>query len=44
VGTAESYLGGGYEVRTSRCSYLSAGSGEQMANASARLLCQLAEE
>jgi len=42
VGTSESYLGGGYEVRTSRCSYLAAGSGEQIANASARLLCQLA--
>ncbi|HPX41550.1 MAG TPA: hypothetical protein PLF51_14020, partial [Candidatus Hydrogenedentes bacterium] len=44
VGTSESYLGGGYEVRTSRCSYLPAGSGEQIANASARLLCQLAGE
>ena len=44
VGTSESYLGGGYEVRTSRRSYLPAGSGEQIANASARLLCQLAGE
>lgn len=42
VGTSEAYLGGGYEVRTARCSYLAPGTGEQIANASARLLCQLA--
>ena len=44
VGTAEAFLGGGYEVRTARCSYLAAGAGEQIADTSARLLCQLAEK
>lgn len=42
VGTNEAFLGGGYEVRTARCSYLGPGAGDQIANASARLLCQLA--
>lgn len=42
VATTEAYLGGGYEVRTARCSYLAAGAGDQIANASARLLCRLA--
>jgi neutral ceramidase len=42
VATSEAYLGGGYEVRTARCSYLAPGTGEQIANASARLLCRLA--
>ncbi len=41
VGTSEAFLGGGYEVRTARCSYLAAGAGEQIADTSARLLCQL---
>jgi hypothetical protein len=41
VGTHEAFLGGGYEVRTARCSYLAAGAGDQIANTSARLLCQL---
>lgn len=42
VGTSEAFLGGGYEVRTARCSYLDSRAGDQIANASARLLCQLA--
>ncbi len=42
VGTNEAFLGGGYEVRTARCSYLAPGTGDQIANTSARLLCRLA--
>lgn len=42
VATSEAFLGGGYEVRTARCSYLGPGAGDQIANTSARLLCQLA--
>lgn len=42
VGTNEAFLGGGYEVRTARCSYLAPGAGDQIADASIRLLCQLA--
>jgi len=42
VGTPEAFLGGGYEVRTARCSYLDSSAGDQIANTSARLLCQLA--
>ncbi|MCC6698217.1 MAG: hypothetical protein IT365_21520 [Candidatus Hydrogenedentes bacterium] len=44
VATSEAYLGGGYEVRTARSSFLAPGTGEQIANTSARLLCQLAEK
>jgi len=44
VGTNEAFLGGGYEVRTARCSYLAPGAGDQIANTSARLLCQLANK
>ncbi len=44
VGTPEAFLGGGYEVRTARCSYLDANAGLQIANASIRLLCQLSGE
>ncbi|HPO16549.1 MAG TPA: hypothetical protein PLI09_24145 [Candidatus Hydrogenedentes bacterium] len=43
VGTPEAFLGGGYEVRTARCSYLDAKAGDQIADTSARLLCQLAD-
>ena len=42
VATSEAFLGGGYEVRTARSSFLASGTGEQIANTSARLLCQLA--
>jgi len=41
VGTNEAFLGGGYEVRTARCSYLAPGAGDRIADASIRLLCRL---
>lgn len=44
VGTTEAYLGGGYEVRTARCSYLAPGAGDQIVNTSVRLLCQLMDK
>ena len=40
--TAEAFKGGGYEVRTARSSYLAPGSGEQIVEASVKLLNQLA--
>ena len=42
VATNEAFLGGGYEVRTARCSYLSADAGYRIADTSVHLLCQLA--
>ncbi len=42
VGTNEAFLGGGYEVRTARASYLTADAGYRIADTSVRLLCQLA--
>ena len=40
--TAEAYQGGGYETRTARSSFLAPGAGEQIAEASVRLLSRLA--
>jgi hypothetical protein len=42
VGTQEAFLGGGYEVRTARCSYLAPEAGNRIADTAVRLLCQLA--
>jgi hypothetical protein len=44
VGTNEAFLGGGYEVRTARASYLTADAGYRIADTSVRLLCQLANK
>ena len=41
--TNEAFKGGGYETRTARSSFLAPGSGEEIVNASVRLLHKLAE-
>lgn len=42
VATTEAFLGGGYEVRTARASYLAPEAGYRIADTSIRLLCRVA--
>lgn len=42
--TADAFRGGGYETRTARSSFLGPGAGEQIADASVRLLRRLADK